>query len=222
MRFRYLSYPLKSENPVYGVGNEPLDLRKTRSIASGDSANVCQFTIRSHLGTHVDLPNHFFENGKKVTDYPAEFWIFKAPETVQVALKPSEILKCGEWLDSIAQAADILLLRSGWAGMRGDRKYSIENPGINPEVAFHLRKKYPKLRAIGIDWISVSPYSYRALGRSAHQAFLDPAGDNNPIAIIEDMDLSCDLEGLREVFVVPLRIQESDSAPCTVIGGFLD
>ena len=222
MKFRYLSYPLKSENPVYGAGNEPLDLRKTRSLASGDSANVCQFTIGGHLGTHIDSPNHFFENGKRVADYPAEFWIFKAPETVPVALKPSETLKCGEWLDLIAPAADILLLQSGWAGMRGDRKYGMENPGIDPEVAFYLRKRYPKLRTVGIDWISVSPHSDRALGRKTHRAFLDPDGDNNPIAIIEDMDLSCDLKNLREVFAAPLRVQESDSAPCTVIGGFLD
>lgn len=199
-----------------------MSLHKTKSIASGDSANVCQFTIGGHLGTHVDAPNHFFEKGKRIMDYPAEFWIFKAPETVRVALKPSETLKCGEWLDSIAKAADILLLQSGWGVKRGDRKYSMENPGIDPKVAFYLRKRYPKLRAIGIDWISVSPYADRALGRKTHRAFLDPAGDNNPIAIIEDMDLSRGLKGLREVFAAPLRVQESDSAPCTVIGGFLD
>ena len=222
MRFRYLSYSLESENPVYGGGSASLNLRKTKSIAFGDSANVCQFMIGGHIGTHVDSPNHFFEDGKKIADYPAEFWIFKTPGIIRVTLEPSEALKCGKWLDSIAPAADILLLQSGWSAMRGERKYGMENPGIDPEVAFYLRKRYPKLRAVGIDWISVSPYSDRTLGRKAHQAFLDPAGDNNPIAIIEDMDLSCDLKGLREVFVVPLRVRESDSTPCTIIGGFLD
>ena len=52
--------------------------------------------------------------------------------------------------------------------------------------------------------------------------FLDRKGRNNPVLLIEDMDLSCDLTKLRELWVLPLRVEKVDSAPCTVIGGFSD
>ena len=73
----------------------------------------------------------------------------------------------------------------------------------------------------GIDWISISPYQDRELGREAHRVFLDQKGRNNPVLLIEDMDLSCDLTKLRELWVLPLRVEKIDSAPCTVIGGFI-
>ena len=221
MKFRYLSNILKDINPAYG-GEGQVSLRRLKSIAAGDSANTYELTFANHLGTHIDAPNHFFEDGKKIADYPAGSWIFRNPGVVKVGLKPSEILKCGKWIERIGPKADILIIRSGWSEMRQDKRYGTQNPGIDPQVAIALRKRYPGLRAVGIDWVSVSPFTDRALGRETHKAFLDPNGENNPVAIIEDMDLSSGLEGLREVFVAPLRVEDIDSAPCTVIGGFLD
>ena len=36
--------------------------------------------------------------------------------------------------------------------------------------------------------------------------------------LIEHMDLSTDLQNLKEVWVAPLLIEGVDSAPCTVVG----
>ncbi len=221
MRYRYLSHVMKDEIPAYG-DVALLGIDKVKSIAGGDSANVYRFAVGSHHGTHIDAPNHFFEKGKKITDYPAAFWVFKKPVIVDVKLGPSEILKCGEWTKEIDRQADIALFRSGWSLARSEKKYSFENPGIHPEVALHLRKYYPRMRAIGIDWVSVSPYSDRALGRETHRAFLDPEGENAPLCIIEDMDLSGAPERLSEIFAFPLQVSNIDSAPCTIVGGFLD
>jgi len=79
-----------------------------------------------------------------------------------------------------------------------------------------------QLKEVGIDWISISSYQNRLVGRNAHRAFLDPKGRNSPIAIIEDMDLSGNLSKLKQLFVFPLRLKSLDSAPCTAIGGFFD
>ena len=221
MKFGYLSHAIKDEIPVYG-GRVSLDIDKIKSIAGGDSANIYRFTVESHYGTHIDAPNHFFDKGENAAGYPASFWIFKRPLIVDVTLMPSETLRCGEWTKAIKAETDIVLFRSGWSSMRSGKKYFLENPGIHPEIALYLRKKYPRIRAIGIDWISVSPYEDRALGREAHRAFLDPEGENNPICIIEDMDLSGTFKGLSEIYALPLRVQELDSAPCTVVGGYID
>jgi len=47
---------------------------------------------------------------------------------------------------------------------------------------------------------------------------LDVKGEGNPILLIEDMNLSTELNHLAEVWVAPLQIEEIDSAPCTVVG----
>ena len=221
MRYEYLSHLLTEKIPAYG-GKFSLDLVRIESIPSGGSANTCRFSMASHCGTHVDAPNHFFENGKPAADYPPEFWFFRAPHIVKVRLAPSEILKPGEWMKSIGNSCDILIFQSGWAKFRGEEKYSVENPGIHPDVGIRLRKEFPRIKAIGIDWVSVSSYQDRPLGRDAHKAFLNPKGENRPILIIEDMDLSRNLTGFAEVTVFPLRVAGADSAPCTIVGGFSD
>ena len=86
------------------------------------------------------------------------------------------------------------------------------------ELALWLRQDFPAVRAIGMDWISVSSYESRELGRQAHRAFLNPDGEGSPVLIIEDMNLSKNLKNLAEVLVVPILIETIDSAPCTVIG----
>jgi kynurenine formamidase len=220
VRYEFLSHTLAIEkNPVYG-GRKPIEIMSCKSIARGDSANVSSFKMENHWGTHVDAPNHFFNKGMKVFEYPPEFWIFKNPQVLPVSLGPSEVIK--EFPKGITPQTDLLLIQSGWCGRRHDEAYVMENPGIAPDAGFYLRRKYPALRAVGIDWISVSPYADRELGRLTHKAFLDPDGQNDPIVLIEDMELSFDLSSLREVVVFPLRMEGLDSAPCTVVGLFDD
>ncbi|MBF0319033.1 MAG: cyclase family protein [Nitrospirae bacterium] len=214
MRYIFLSHTLAEENPVYG-GRNTLEILARKSISNGDSANVSSFTMENHWGTHVDAPKHFFDKGMRVSQYPPEFWIFKHPQVLMASLNPSGVIK---ELKGIDPQTDLLLIQSGWCSRRHEEVYVKENPGIHPDVGLYLRNKYPRVRAIGIDWISVSPYADRTLGRLSHQAFLDPDGQGAPIVLIEDMDLSCGLASLREAVVLPLRIEGLDSAPCTVLG----
>jgi len=217
MMYQFLSHIYTRKQPAYG-GTAEVKIDQIKSINAGDTSNVSQFIMQNHWGTHVDGPNHFFENGKKIVDYPPEFWFFAKPQVIEVKLNQGEILAPGNWLNSIRRDTDILLFQSGWCKRRNDKSYTTENPGIHPDVGFYLRKNFPNLRMIGIDWISLSSYLDRELGREAHRAFLDPKGANKPILIIEDMDLSGNFDRLAAVWVVPIRMGQLDSAPCTVIG----
>lgn len=214
--YRYLSHILKNEIPVYG-GNASLDICLVKSITKGDPVNVFRFSMENHWGTHVDCPAHFFQDGKKVIDYLPGSWFFKHAQIINIILKPSELVICDDWVKDIKPDTDILLFHSKWGELRGQAIYSNENPGIHPEVGNYLREKHPNIKAIGIDWISISPFTNKELGITAHRSFLKP---DNPILIIEDMDLSCDLSNLKEVWVIPLRIESFDGSPCTVIGVF--
>jgi arylformamidase len=221
LKYRYLSYELKSEIPIYG-GRASIHTSAVKSLANGDSSNTFRFSIENHWGTHIDGPNHFFKNGSKIIDYPPEYWFFEFPQVIQANLRSSELLNIEGWIQNVDTKSDLLLFQSGWNRLRENKVYVEENPGIDPNVAIYLRKHYPKIKAIGIDWVSISPYKNKLSGREAHRAFLDPEGKNHPILIIEDMDLSYDLEKLKKVMVFPIRMELIDSAPCTVIGEFND
>lgn len=217
MSYRYLSYPLTGGTPVYG-GGEGIKIKRIGGGLRQGRANLYRIRMRNHCGTHIDAPNHFFHDGKKVADYPAQDWIFRQPQVIEVSLRPGQILQCGNWIKKIRSGVDILLFKSGWHKFRKNKKYILKNPGIHPEVGHCLKSTLPRLKAIGIDWVSVSSYLDRPLGREAHRAFLSSDGKRHPILIIEDMDLSGNLTGLKEVIVSPLRVKNIDSSPCTVLG----
>ena len=90
---------------------------------------------------------------------------------------------------------DLLLIRSGIETLRlsDPETYIFHGAGLVPEIGLWLRKNR-KLKMIGFDWISLTCYENRTLGREAHKAFLSSTINEtknlNPVLIIEDMKLS--------------------------------
>lgn len=217
---KFLSHKISPLMPAYGSTAEKIAFKQASSIGKDSSCRLFRFGMNNHCGTHVDCPAHFFVGGRKVADYPAGFWLFRKPQVCRLKVSPGRIISKEDLTVKINPKTDLLLLRSGWSRFRGKPVYSLRNPGIDPMLGGWLRKEYPLLRAVGIDWISISSYQHRDLGRQAHRKFLDPGGTGHPILIIEDMDLSLSLKGLKEVWLAPLRLEKVDSAPCTVLGVF--
>ena len=73
------------------------------------------------------------------------------------------------------------------------------------------------MRAIGFDFISLTAYQHREIGREAHRAFLAKYRDKPPIRIIEDMALAALSKAPSEVTVLPLFVRGADGAPVTVL-----
>lgn len=219
-RIEYLSYPLKNITPVYGLADAQVQIRTVKSLSRGDSCNTYSIMFENHWGTHIDCPAHFFEDGARVLDYEADFWLFKNSQIISLQVEPGQIIGKKDLSDKINPDIDLLLIKTGWDKYREQEIYSKYNPGLDPEVGIWLRSEFLAMRAVGFDFISLSSYTNRQLGRQAHRAFLDPHGEGTPLMIIEDMCLSVNMENLQEVWVVPLRVKKIDSAPCTVIGVF--
>ena len=217
MKVCFLSHTMTDSMPVYG-GNVKLNLKSVKSIKHNDSCNVWQFCIENHWGTHVDCPAHFFEHGSKVTDYPHDFWFFNNPQVLKVHADPGQIITKKDLPPTINNKVDFLLFQSDWTYLRGKEVYTSHNPGLHPEIGMWLRNNFPAVRAVGMDWISISSFQHRDIGREAHRTFLNLDAEGHPILIIEDMNLAFDLGNLKEVWVSPLLVEKVDSAPCTVIG----
>jgi kynurenine formamidase len=215
-KWLFLSHPLDAATPAYGSGMG-LSVTVERSMVRGDCCNATRWDLSAHLGSHVDLPRHFSPDGPSVDAYPAGFWIFgRIALLVTAEVSPETILGWDEiGGKSLPDDIELLLIRTGWSGHRSERVYREANPGLAPQLADQLRERCPDLRAVGFDFISVSSFASRELGREAHRAFLD---HRRPLLLLEDLDLS-GIDGattLRQVIVAPLRVAGADGAPCTV------
>jgi kynurenine formamidase len=171
----------------------------------------------NHSGTHIDFPYHFNPEGKAINDYPASYWQFDHVELADLSNKVVDCQIIGpEFFPALGNLeADLLLIKTGYGKYRGTDRYTLTPPGLSADLALFFRNRFPKLRCIGMDLISVSSYSNREEGRKAHHAFLKP-NEGEPILLIEDMKL--DTNGpFNKVIVAPLLIDNADGSPCTII-----
>jgi arylformamidase len=225
-----LSHLLSSDSPVYGDYTR-IEIQKTNEIQKGDSSNNSSISLTSHSGTHLDAPYHFDEKGKKLDEFPTDFWFCNKPYLIERRATPSEILSMGSWgaeFESIPEETDILLIKTGFEERRqpddeqNRADYIFNGPGLAPDLGLWLRKN-TELKFIGFDFISLTSFQNRELGRIAHRAFLSSRPDGfssdipePPILIIEDMKLS-ELNGSpKRVIISPLLFTDADGAPVTV------
>jgi kynurenine formamidase len=213
----WLSHILESGTPHYG-GTKEFQIEPNKSISQGDSANTSNIRLSSHSGTHVDVPYHFYEDGKKISDYSPENWIFDHPVLVDIEVESGDKIGTNQIktrLSTTDELTDIVLIRTGFEKKRLSVDYWAKGPAFDPEIADFLNGMFPRLRAVGIDCISISSLEYRDVGRETHRRFL-----GRDILIIEDMALSKIPEHsvLNQLMVFPLRTQMADGAPCTVVG----
>ncbi len=211
----YLSHFLNDTTPLYG-GASDLEIVQIRDMTQGDTSNNSFLKMPNHAGTHLDYPRHFSAEGKHSQDYSADFWFFENPFVLNYQASENEIITLEKEINTIPSETDFLILNSGFQRFRGTEKFWKNNPGMSPESADLLRKKCPDLRIIGFDFISLTAYQNRPLGRVSHKKYLI----QNDILIIEDMDLSQLPNAIQKLYCFPLLISKIDGTPITIIAEF--
>jgi arylformamidase len=217
-----LSYILSPDLSAYGDGDR-IVIDHERSIVKGDTSNNTKISLSSHFGTHIDFPLHFIQNGRAINSYELSEFIFSkiliidiSHESILDYIIGSEVF---ENINSDPEI-EIIILYTGFSLVRDKEKYWKENYGLSPQIPTLLEGKFPGLRAIGFDLISLSSFQRRELGRKAHQEFL-----SRDILIIEDMDLHSFERGnmtLKKIIVIPLFVDQAEGCPVTVIGVYDD
>ena len=218
-KLQYLSYILDSNTPTYGNRNQFICEKKS-NISNGDVANDSIINTTVHIGTHLDMPYHFFENGQTIEDFDIDFFQFE--NVLFFDINPTSLIVNMELIQELEQVVDksryeLLIVKTGICHKRSQDDFWDKNYGFDPSLAEYFRSKFPNIRVFGFDSISVSSFQERMLGREAHKAFLDP---KKPILLLEDMDLTPlnHKTIIKKVTIAPMRIAKCDGLPCTVIG----
>lgn len=219
---KFLSYILDENTPTYGNRDKIL-LKKRSSILNGDIANNTSISTTLHIGTHIDMPYHFYENGQTIVDFDASFWIFD--NVLFIDVQPRNLVIENELLSRLDDIEDIgydiLIVKTGICDLRDKDIFWSQNYGFGSKIYNYLSNRFPNIRVFGFDSISVSSFSNRALGRESHKAFLN---SNKPILLLEDMDLRSvgEYTKFKEIIISPLRVAKCDGLPCTVLGKIYD
>ncbi len=222
MRFRVyrLSHVTRVGDPVY-PGNEGPRLERLRSIARGDSSNSWRLTFTNHIGTHVDAPNHFDDDGPRISEFRPEELVFSDVRVIDVPKSPGDAVTAEDLTEheDLLRTSEAVLIRTGMQRFRTESPEIYSGVGISLSVeAAKLIASFSNLRAIGIDAISISSPQRREIGREAHRVLLK----GRRFLIVEDMDLQGKPERYDVLLIAPLMIEQIDSAPCTVYGIIFD
>lgn len=215
-----LSHILSVNTPSYG-NRDRVYIKKNSSIQNGDTANTSSYFIsNNHIGTHIDVPNHFSEHGKKTFEIPLGDYFFSKIGLVELECEEAKLIGISDLeykLSHIDPNIDLLLIKTGYESYRNNDKYWNDNPGLAPELADFLRNKFLNLRCVGFDFISLTSWKFREHGKPAHLAFLAPEKNGRYLLIIEDMSLMHIKDKLESVIIIPFFIEDGNGGAVTII-----
>jgi arylformamidase len=171
--------------------------------------NITQLILSTHLGTHLDAPYHFFDEGRTVDNLD-----------LGKCVGPARVVK----LEGIAPKGEItikhlrghekhfspgakVILNTGWHKYFPQDRYFGEMPGITVECAQWIAGM--GIGTLGLDLPGVNPKDWEEV----HKIFL-----SREIVIVEGL---ANLDAIRseEVFFIalPLKIKGRDGSPVRAV-----
>ena len=189
-------------------GDPPLELVKFESMDQGAHNNVSRISASVHLGTHVDAPYHFLNDGSAVDALPLEVligpcYVVQLPDELEAIT--AEVL---DRTDIPAEMKRILFrTRNSHLWPRGESSFQTDFVAITEDGAGWLVDRGVQL--VGVDYLSVAPYGDSV---PTHTVLLK-AG----IVCVEGLNLSNVMRGFYDLYCLPLKIAGCDGAPARAI-----
>ena len=204
MKLIDVSVPLDAALPTY-PHNTPFTLEAIKRLARGDSSNVSTLHMSAHCGTHVDAPQHFFDDGAGAEALPLEILCGRARVIEVTSRKPV----AAEDFERLNLSEDIrLLIKTHNSRLWGDPTFHADYIGVSESGARHLVEHGVKL--VGVDYLSIEPHG--TPGHPAHHILL-----GGGTIVIEGLNLRDVEPGVYEMYCLPLPIVGSDGAPARVV-----
>jgi arylformamidase len=205
-----ISVAIHPDLPVW-EGDPPVMIISSASIERGDIANVSRLEIGAHTGTHIDAPVHFVPGRKGVDQLVLETLMGPA-YVVDLTAVVREVHAYDFDQANIPQGTRRLLCRTTNSSLwsKSPPTFDPDFVGISPDGAKWLIDHGIKL--VGVDYLGVERFDSVGNGAPTHHLLLE-----NELVIIEGLDLSNIEAGEYELICLPVKIKNSDGAPCRAI-----
>lgn len=228
--FVYLSYPL-DPNDLAWPGEPTVKTQRCTDVSEDCLFSSFLTELPNHCGTHMDAPRHFVKDGLDINQLPIEYFCHKQVALLEIPKGEAE----GITKEDLEPYADILadvsfaFLRTGFGKYRTENPelYQCEGPYIAPSAGLYLSDNFPKLKGVGIDFLSIGSPSSRIADennpKNCHQAILG-YHTGRFTTVIEDMNLAPLPKGakIKQFFNLPLRIVGLDSSQVTCVAELED
>ena len=122
--------------------------------------NITQLVMSTHLGTHLDAPYHFLEDGKTVDQLDLRRSIGPADVLDFTHKGPKEEITPDDLqphTDKICPGAR-LIIHTGWDKVFPEDRYFTDSPGLNPAACRMLAEK--KIATLAMDMPTVCGPEY--------------------------------------------------------------
>ncbi|HEX5807057.1 MAG TPA: cyclase family protein [Anaerolineales bacterium] len=189
-------------------GDPGLELEQYESIEKGALSNATRISSSVHLGTHVDAPRHFIEDGRTMEQLPLEVltgpcYVVQLPDGIEAIT--AEVLERTEINAGMKRV--LFGTRNSHLWARGESVFQTDFVAITEDGAEWLVDRGVQL--VGVDYLSVAPYTESI---PTHLTLLK-AG----VVIVEGLNLSNVMRGFYDLYCLPLKIAGCDGAPARAI-----
>lgn len=196
-----ISMELSGQTPEW-PGDIPFQYGLAATIEQSGSVNVGKVVTSTHIGTHVDAPFHYDNDGLRIDELPLEYYLTTA-QVVDVQGK-LEILKTD--LPAIQQGVTAILLKTN--SWKDRTKFPETWPLFDPSIAEWMAEREIKL--LGVDVPSVDAETSKEL--PMHMAM-----NRNGRFILEGAVLNEVPEGVYQLAALPLKIKGAEGSPVRAV-----
>ena len=175
---------------------------------SGDSfCNLSRLEMSCHSGTHLDVPYHFYANGRtlddfSVTDFIKRVHVIEIMDPIQV--NESEV----DWSQISPGDGALFKTRNSREGLVKSGKFISDYVYLSPRAAKKITECGASL--VGIDYISIEKF-----GVDNFQSHLEVLGEN--VIVLEGINLENISEGIYTLMCLPLKLSGADASPVRAI-----
>lgn len=182
---------------------QDLSYEWVRHYETGQSMALSRFTMTSHLGTHIDSPFHFVEEGEHVDAIPLEELCGRAQV---VDARGMSSITSGFLEGCDLRARRLLFLTDNTELLATDDEF--ENVYFETGACEMLAEMGTKL--VGIDYFTVDK-----IGDKTHKAHVPLLGAG--ITILEAIRLNGVQPGDYMLMCLPLKLAGLEAAPCRAV-----
>lgn len=196
--------------PLYeGMAQWPDDpgfrIRRVKDMGAGESHNVSEITMGSHMGTHVDPPKHFLAHGEGVDAMPAEVMVSRA-QVIEIA-DPKAVTASELKQHSIEEGVSVLFKTRNSPSLWESGRFSDDYVALALDAAELLVARH--VVAVGIDYLSIGGMED---GEKIHRTLL-----RGGVWVIEGLNLTGVGAGFYDLICLPIKIKGGDGAPARAL-----
>lgn len=177
------------------------------AIPESGVCEISKLSLCAHSGTHIDTPAHFFQNGRRIDEYPVSSFIL--PATV-VEITGKKIIQPADFSEVGLRKGSAVLFKTdnSLTGICCNGIYSEDYVSLSPQAAKFCVQQ--KLSLAGIDYLTIEQPENDNF--PAHKILL-----KNNVLILESIRLDGINPGEYTLICLPLKIKNGEASPVRAV-----